>query len=143
MLKNHNLSASDLSFDPPSFRTLLAIIIFLLASGFQYDCHNYLAYLKTSKSEDGKDKEGEYKLPTHPAFQPLIAPHYMAECMIYLSFVIVAAPRGYWVNWTMTSVLCFVVVNLGVTAEGTRRWYIAKFGEEAVREKWRMIPGVF
>lgn len=43
----------------------------------------------------------------------------------------------------MTSALVFVVVNLGVTAEGTKRWYEKRFGVEAVREKWRMIPAVY
>ena len=119
----------------------------MLASGFQNDCHSYLAYLKKTKSktDDGKenDDEHEYKIPTHPAFQPLIAPHYTAECMIYLSLAIVSAPQGAWINLTMASALVFVMVNLGVSAGVTRQWYEKRFGPEAVRGKWRMIPPIY
>lgn len=132
----------------------------MLASGFQHDCHTYLAYLKLRKSKpdassakktpaDAKgdapevNDEGEYKLPIHPAFQSLISPHYTAECLIYLSFAMVSAPQGAWVNGTMLCALVFVAVNLGVSAEVTRRWYEQRFGPEAVRGKWRMIPFVY
>ena len=115
----------------------------MLASGFQHDCHNYLAFLKANKSEDGKAPEQSYKLPTHPAFQSLIAPHYFAECLIYLSLAILAAPQGAWLNNTIASALIFIVVNLGATAEVTRQWYIKTFGQDAVKGKWRMLPLVY
>ena len=143
----HTLSYRDLVFKAPTFRTIFSVLIFILASGFQHDCHTYLAYLKKTKSktDNGKEKddETEYKIPVHPAFQPLICPHYTAECLIYLSLAMVSAPQGAWVNWTMTSALVFVVVNLGVTAEGTRQWYERRFGADAVKGKWRMIPLIY
>ncbi|KAK3723520.1 hypothetical protein LTR37_001772 [Vermiconidia calcicola] len=144
-LEAHQLSFRDLIFKAPTFRTTFSIILFILASGFQHDCHAYLAYLKKSrsKSTNGKEQdasESKYKLPSHPAFQPLIAPHYTAECLIYLSLALVSAPQGEWVNVTMLCAMVFVVVNLGVTADGTKRWYERRFGAEAVKGKWRMIP---
>ena len=120
----------------------------MLATGFQHDIHKYLAHLKTPPNADPNSEEPikpvkGYKLPDHPAFQPLIAPHYMAECLIYLAIAINAAPQGEWINKTLSSALVFVVVNLAVSAQGTKEWYERVFGKESTRGKWRMIPPVY
>nr|POF15209.1 polyprenol reductase [Quercus suber] len=109
-----------------------------------YDCHDYLASLKTSSSKSASAPQitpkTDYKLPVHPAFHSLVTPHYFAECIIYISLALVAAPQGAWLNWTIFSALVFVVVNLAITANGTKKWYEAKFGKASVEKKWRMIP---
>ncbi|KAL2822530.1 protein DFG10 [Aspergillus granulosus] len=129
---SHTLSLDDFSLATRfSGRTLVCIPIFILASGIQHDCHHYLYSLK------------RYTLPTHPMFSKLVCPHYTAECMIYLSIAVLAAPQGEIVNKTVLSALTFVVINLGITASTTREWYRQKFGEEAVRGKWNMIPIVY
>lgn len=46
-------------------------------------------------------------------------------------------------NWTLVCGMVFVGVNLGVTAEGTREWYLRRFGVEGVRGRWRMVPFIF
>ncbi|KAL4881310.1 hypothetical protein BJY04DRAFT_218481 [Aspergillus karnatakaensis] len=114
-----------------SGRTLLTLPVFLIASGIQHDCHHYLFTLK------------KYTLPTHPVFSRIICPHYTAECVIYLSLAVLGAPRGEIVNKTLLSALVFVAINLGITASTTREWYRQKFGEDAVRGKWNMIPMIF
>ena len=86
---------------------------------------------------------GSYKLPEHPAFSSLIAPHYTAECLVYVSLAIAAAPQGMWLNWTLVCALVFVAVNLGVTADGTKAWYERQFGRKAVEGKARMVPLVW
>jgi len=125
-------------------RTFVAAILFLLASGMQYDCHAYLASLKTaaSRSETERGSNG-YRLPEHPAFHTTCTPHYFAECLIYLALALIAAPPGHLLNRSLVCALVFVVVNLGVTADGTRRWYEQKFGAAAVAGRARMIPFVF
>lgn len=138
----HAFSISDLYIAAPDIRTVLAVLLFILASGLQYDCHEYLASLK-SKSASTTTTKTDYKTPTHPAFHTLIAPHYFAECVIYASLALVAAPQGAWLNWTLVCALVFVVVNLGVTADGTKSWYEAKFGQDAVQGKQRMIPFLY
>ena len=164
-MQRHELSSDDLKFRAPALRTIVAVLIFILASGVQHDIHAHLANLKnstiTSKSspETALKADAEktftraaktpapeadhYKLPTHPLFQSFIAPHYTAECFIYLSLTIVAAPRGQWVNATLASALVFVVANLGVTARGTRAWYEKRFGRASVEGKWNWIPFVY
>lgn len=82
-------------------------------------------------------------MPDHPVFQRLVCPHYTAECVIYLSLAILAAPTGKLLNWTIISAMVFVAVNLGVTADGTWRWYQKKFESGSVNGRWRMIPFVY
>lgn len=115
----------------PSLRTLLCLPIFLMASGIQHDCHHYLSSLK------------EYTVPKHPLFKWVICPHYTAECAIYLSLALLAAPRGELINKSVLCGLLFVAVNLSATAYNTEKWYRAKFGEHSVRGKWKIIPGIF
>ena len=97
----------------------------------------------TSQNTDAGRSKPQYRLPDHPAFNISITPHYFAECLIYLSMAIVAAPPGEWLNRTLCSALVFVMVNLGVTAFGTKNWYEQKFGRDSVRGKARMIPFVY
>jgi 3-oxo-5-alpha-steroid 4-dehydrogenase 3 / polyprenol reductase len=109
----------------------VALPVFLFAWVNQYRCHAHLAGLK------------KYSLPDEGLFRHLVSPHYTCECLLYLSLAIAAAPQGEVANKTMLSVLFFVVVNLGLTAAGTRQWYADKFGAEAVAQKWNMIPFIF
>jgi len=138
-LQKHQFSVADLSISAPHLRTLFSLCLFAMASGIQHDCHAYLASLK---SKDPKVKT-EYQLPVHPAFNLTVTPHYAVECLIYVSFSILAAPKESWVNWTMVSALFFVAGNLGVTAYGTHEWYSRKFGRKAVEGRWRMVPFVY
>lgn len=148
-ITSHQLSFRDLFPVAPSLSAFTAVPLFILASGFQYDCHSYLADLRNKPTEKPKTPHDHYKLPDHPAFHQLIAPHYTAECVIYLSLAIAAAPSGQifssgkFLNGTIGAALVFVVVNLGVTASGTREWYVSKFGEEKVKGRWRLIPGLW
>lgn len=142
VLQSHEYSLSDLTIKAPSLRSIVAILIFILASGLQHDCHAYLFSLKTKTKS--KSEGGEYTLPTHPAFTRIIVPHYTAECLVYFALALIAAPSSSWgLNGTLACVLVFVVVNLGVTAEGTREWYVQKFGHDKIAGRWRMLPGVW
>ncbi|KAB8236334.1 hypothetical protein BDV23DRAFT_171730 [Aspergillus alliaceus] len=131
-LLSHKLSLDDVTVNiAPSLRTFLCLPIFLFASGLQHDAHHYLFSLT------------KYTLPSHPLFRRIVCPHYTAECAIYLSLALLAAPRGELINKTVLSAAVFVAVNLGVTAAVTKRWYMQKFGENSVRERWNMIPWVY
>ncbi|WPG98434.1 Hypothetical protein R9X50_00122400 [Acrodontium crateriforme] len=150
-LQAHTFTISDIAITSPNVRTFIGILLFILASGFQHDCHAYLASLKSKTSskpkskapENEKSTSSQYKVPEHPAFTSLIAPHYTAECIIYAALALIATPTGAWLNWTIASALLFVAVNLGVTAAGTKIWYERTFGPEAVAKKWTLIPFVW
>ena len=115
----------------PSLRSIFGTAGFLVVWSAQHRCHRYLAGLK------------KYTLPEGGLFQYLLCPHYTCECLLYLSLAVVAAPEGQWLNRTLVWAAIFVSVNLGVTANGTRAWYIEKFGRQKVEKRWRMIPFVF
>lgn len=122
---------SELQFSRPSTRTFSAMAIFWLASITQHVCHKHLASLK------------KYSLPDHLFFRSLICPHYTCECLIYLAIALQSAPKGHLLNGTVGAGLVFVASNLAVTADSTRKWYAEKFGGEAVKDRWRMVPNVF
>ncbi|KAE8349373.1 hypothetical protein BDV28DRAFT_151954 [Aspergillus coremiiformis] len=131
-LLSHRLSLNDVTVtNAPSLGTFLCVPIFLFASGLQHDAHQHLFSLK------------KYTLPSHPMFRRIVCPHYTAECVIYLSLALLAAPRGEMINKTVLSALVLVSVNLGVTAAATKCWYMQKFGENSVRERWNMIPWLY
>lgn len=115
----------------PTLRTFLLVPLFLVASGLQHDSHHYLYTLK------------KYTLPAHPMFRGVVCPHYGAECVIYLSLALVAAPQGEWINKTMLACFVFVAVNLGLTARTTKEWYAQKFGNDSVQDWWYLIPYVY
>ncbi|RMZ88280.1 hypothetical protein DV736_g4486, partial [Chaetothyriales sp. CBS 134916] len=110
-----------------------AFVGFMAASWKQHAYHIYLASLK------------KYTLPTGGAFNLIVAPHYTAECAIYLALAILSAPIDGMFNVTILCALAFVIVNLGITADGTKRWMVDKFSESGaeIEERWRMIPGIF
>lgn len=112
-------------------KAAVALPLFLYGWVMQHRCHKHLAGLK------------KYSLPDLGLFRRLVCPHYTYECLIYLSLAVATAPEGYCFNRTVLSVLAFVAVNLGVTAHGTRNWYIEKFGPERVVPKWVMIPWLY
>ncbi|KAI1405825.1 hypothetical protein F4819DRAFT_482274 [Hypoxylon fuscum] len=131
-------SSAIQSSDPRSFgasglslKIIFGILIFLGSWFLQHRCHSYLSRLK------------KYSLPEDGLFQYLVCPHYTCECALYLSLAVVAAPKGQMYNRTLICAVLFVAANLGVTANGTKKWYIEKFGREQVQRKRRMIPGVF
>lgn len=112
-------------------KAAIALPLFLSGWVMQHQCHKHLAGLK------------KYSLPDSGMFHYLVCPHYTCECLIYFSLAVLGAPPGQWCNRTLLSVLTFVAVNLGVTAYGTKNWYIEKFGPERVKAKWTMLPFVY
>lgn len=114
-----------------STMTSMLLVIFLAASVLQSICHRHLASLR------------KYSLPSHILFRYIVCPHYLMECIIYLALACLAASTRLPANATMLCATAFVVVNLGVVADTTRNWWGFKFGPEAIRERWRMIPFVW
>jgi len=123
--------ASLLDVSAPSVKTYIAVSLFVSGSAIQYDCHVYLASLK------------KYTLPQRHVFRLVVCPHYTSECLIYVAIAIAAAPRGQFLNRTVLAGLSFVVSNLAVTADSTRKWYVDKFGVEILSGRWRMVPYVY
>ena len=128
-----------LSFNLATYRQLigkdiLPTCLFFFGTITQYRAHRHLASLPSAPN---------YALPTSVEFNRTFAPHYFAECLIYLALALLAAPEGQTINKTITSALVLEVINLGITANETYKWYEQRFGVEKVRGRARMIPGVW
>ncbi|KAF2403647.1 putative 3-oxo-5-alpha-steroid 4-dehydrogenase [Trichodelitschia bisporula] len=107
--------------------------LFLLASRAQHAVHKHLYALPPGPN---------YVLPTHPYLAHTLTPHYLAECAEYAALALLTAPRDAWINRTMLAAAVFVCVNLGVTAKGTKEWYVRRFGKR-VKGRARMVPYVW
>ncbi|KAE9979996.1 hypothetical protein EG327_006730 [Venturia inaequalis] len=109
----------------------IGVSLFVIGAVAQNRAHAYLSSLR---------RTGTYSFPTHPLFSLTLTPHYFSECAEYLGLAIAAAPRGQYVNKTLAAALIFVIVNLSITASGTYKWYAARFGQDKVNGKARMVP---
>lgn len=124
----------------PTFTTLqicriaTGTLLFISGTYVQTTVHEHLRALKS---------RGTYSIPTHPYFRYTLTPHYFAECIEYLGLALICAPSGHVFSRSVLCCLVFVVVNLGVTADGTRTWYVERFGAEKIRGKSRMMPFVW
>lgn len=120
---------------PTSWAPAALVPAILTAHVLQHSYHAYLYRLRTENKE--------YQLPVHPIFSDLLCPHYTCETAIYFLLSFLAAPVGKVVNWTLLCGTIFVAVNLGVTAIGTKEWYLQKFGSAKVGSRKRMVPGIW
>ncbi|KAF1958238.1 hypothetical protein CC80DRAFT_515042 [Byssothecium circinans] len=118
-----------------AWKAVVLVPAVLTAHYLQHSYHAYLYRLRTQNTG--------YQLPSHPLFPNLLCPHYTCEVAIYALLSLLAAPQGRVVNWTLMSATIFVLVNLGVTAAGTKEWYAEKFGQSRVSGRKRMIPWVW
>ena len=110
-----------------------ALALFAGGSWLQYSCHKHLASLP------------KYTPPaaSHAAFRYIVCPHYSAEVMIYVGLAMAGASDGTWFGRTLATVPVFALVALGGVSAGTREWERQKWGEDAVKGRWRILPGVW
>ncbi|KAF2712889.1 3-oxo-5-alpha-steroid 4-dehydrogenase-like protein [Pleomassaria siparia CBS 279.74] len=119
-------------FEPKLNLVFPAILLF---HGLQHMYHAYLYRLRSDNTT--------YQMPGHPTFPNLLCPHYTCEVMIYLLLSYLGAPASMRWNKTLLCATVFVAVNLGVTAAGTREWYVSRFGAEKMKRAKMMVPFVW
>lgn len=83
--------------------------------------------------------EKHYQIPQAGLFRYMLYPHYLVE----------------WVEWTGFYVACglgcvparsFVLNEIAAMlprAVNGKKWYVEKFGEEKIRGKWAVLPGIW
>lgn len=155
---------------PLVFRTIFPLTLFAWASLNQHQIHVCLARLPKYTLPSGRatgstitatrinvgasSARTSTSPTTHWTFRYFICPHYTMEGVIYLSLALLAAPQTpldrSWIqiNQTMSCALVLVLVNLGVTAQGTKAWYLETFRgtkalEDEIEARWRMVPYVW
>lgn len=137
--KNHTIMRNEFLEKTSSgwhtFRLLVGLVMFLYASWLQHSAHKILSALR-------KKNNTKYKIPQSGAFKLLIAPHYTAEIIIYLSLTLLL---GTW-NSLWTLVTLFVFINLTHAAHKTRQWYSRTFPHSVVwtqTKRFLLIPYIY
>lgn len=103
-----------------------AITVFMASSALQYVSHSELASLK------------KYSLPKAHLFRIVSSPHYLAELGIYVSFWMLDPS-----NLLEVLTVVWVAINLGASAEETRKYYHSRFSGDPALPPYAMIPRVW
>ena len=112
----------------------IAVIVFVSGSVWQHHCHCALAELR--KPASSNSVASTYSIPRGSGFSYLLCPHYTAELLVYLSFVML---RSCLLQWLA---LVWTAVNLSITAHKTRHWYASKWPHADWTSKWNIVPFV-
>ena len=86
----------------------------------------------------GKISSYKHRIPFGDWFQYISCPHYFAECIIYLAFIIVASSA----HMSMWALVIFVWVNQLVAARITHNWYKENFSNYP-KDRYAVIPYIF
>jgi len=83
--------------------------------------------------------EKHYEIPEAGLFKYMLYPHYLVEWVEWF---------GFWMacGWSCVPAMCFVVNEVFAMlprAVRGKRWYMERFGEDKIRRKWAVIPGVW
>jgi len=115
---------------------IIGLILFFIGSYQQFVAHKILGNLRSKNDVEGEDR---YKIPVGGYFRFVSSPHYLAEILIYLSFVIITRAE----NIAIILNFLFVVVNLTDSATRTHKFYLEKFGNKYPKSCYRLFPYVF
>ncbi|KAJ0158026.1 Uncharacterized protein CTA2_12466 [Colletotrichum tanaceti] len=79
-----------------------------------------------------------YRIPEAMLFRYMLYPHYLCEWVEWF---------GFWMasGWSVPG-RAFLLNEIFVMfprARSGRRWYVDQFGEEKIRRKWTIVPGVY
>ncbi len=95
---------------------------------------------RAARQSGGKAKtERHYEVPEAGLFKIMLYPHYFVEWIEWTGFYVAA-------GWTCVPARLFVINEVAAMlprAIRGKQWYIEKFGEEKIRNKWAVIPGVW
>ncbi|KAG7285404.1 hypothetical protein NEMBOFW57_010031 [Staphylotrichum longicolle] len=91
----------------------------------------------SNANSKGVDKH--YEMPQAGLFKVVLYPHYLVEWVEWFGFWMAA-------GWGCVPARCFLLNEVAAMlprAVRGKRWYVEKFGEEAVGRRWAVIPGVW
>jgi 3-oxo-5-alpha-steroid 4-dehydrogenase 1 len=83
--------------------------------------------------------EKHYEIPSGGLFKYMLYPHYFCEWIEWLGFFIAAG----WGCAPARAFLINEVTSMLPRAVNGKKWYVEKFGEDKVRKKWVVLPGVW
>ena len=112
---------------------IIGTLLFIFASYHQYVCHGILGRLR-----EGPAAAAKYVIPYGDWFRFLSGPHYVAEILIYLSYLVVSG-GGCLLIWLMTMYVCFAMTYSCVT---THKWYTDNF-KGYPKERRSLLPFIY
>ncbi|KAK0634574.1 3-oxo-5-alpha-steroid 4-dehydrogenase-domain-containing protein [Bombardia bombarda] len=95
--------------------------------------------LAREKGESAKSIEKHYAIPQAGLFRYMLYPHYFVEWVEWLGFYMAAG----WGCMPARAFLANEVTAMLPRAVNGRKWYMEKFGEDKIKEKWAVIPGLW
>ena len=127
-----NMEIFSSTFGP---KHLFWFALFCFGNVMQYQSHQMLASLRKPKDEAEEGGKARYKIPTGIWFTYVSNPHYLAEVILYVAFISLAA------SWSKDTIhlMSMVVMNLLLSALLTHRWYKAEF-KDYPQKRYAMFP---
>lgn len=83
--------------------------------------------------------EKHYQIPQAGLFRYMLYPHYLSEWVEWFGFWVAA-------GWGCAPARAFLVneiFSMLPRAVNGKKWYMERFGEDKIRKKWAIIPGVW
>ncbi|KAL7926355.1 3-oxo-5-alpha-steroid 4-dehydrogenase domain-containing protein [Trichoderma austrokoningii] len=93
------------------------------------------------KAGDGQTAsvEKHYQIPQAGLFRYMLYPHYLSEWVEWLGFWMAAG----WVCAPARAFLVNEIFSMLPRAVNGKKWYMERFGEDKIKKKWAIIPGVW
>jgi hypothetical protein len=154
MGRHSQVSSSRISYLP-------AIALCLFAQYQQYRHHLILANVRRRPSDGAataateyKDKPQRYVLPKEGWFTIVTCPHYLAEILVYVSFVWIlwmeqsqpnvspVSSVWYFVFYRPVLVLVWVTSNLTMSALINHQWYVQNCTPDEMKGRKAIFPWI-
>lgn len=128
-------------------RFTVGLLVFFAGLTSNYLCDEELREIRRKEQRRqeksaGQGKKGldkHYSVPQNGLFKYMLYPHYFMEWIEWLGFWTAA-------GWSCGPARAFLVnefFSMWPRAVAGKKWYIEKFGEEKIRGKYAVIPGVW
>ena len=114
--------------------TVSGLALIAIGNVWQHCAHRVLAELRAADGVGGS----KYSIPHGCGFDHVSCPHYTAEVLIYIGFVVLTGFR----NRCVVLMAAWVACNLSVTAWRTRAWYRQKFAGRYPTTVKAIVPGL-
>ncbi|KAI0130292.1 3-oxo-5-alpha-steroid 4-dehydrogenase-domain-containing protein [Xylariales sp. AK1849] len=130
-------------------RFALGLVVFYVGLTGNYFCDEELREIRRKEQRrqeklrrEGRAEKGvekHYSVPQNGLFKYMLYPHYFMEWIEWTGFWIAA-------GWSCAPARCFLVNEffaMWPRAMSGKKWYKEKFGEEKIKGKYAVIPGVW
>lgn len=130
-------------------RFAVGLVVFYVGLTSNYFCDEELREIRRKEQRrqehlarqghKPKSIEKHYSVPENGLFKYMLYPHYFMEWIEWL---------GYWIaaGWSCGPARAFLVNEVFAMlprAVSGKKWYVEKFGEEKIKRKYAVIPGIW